>query len=250
MADLDEKREYSFTRVARAVSQRLEVNRLFGWDVPLAPRVLEPAPGFEASPASPESPAPHAVDREALLEPLRQQVASCTACPLCRGRTNTVFGVGDPHARLLFVGEGPGYDEDRQGEPFVGKAGQLLDRMINAMGFERREVYIANIVKCRPPRNRAPLPDEMGACIGYLEEQISIVRPDVIVALGATAVRGLLGGNQGIARMRARFHSFRGIPVMPTYHPAYLLRSPEEKRKVWDDLQQVMRHLATASGEK
>ena len=243
-------------RLARSLRQRLEVNRLFGWDVPLARRALEPDPLQVASPAEPvapgalqatavESVSAPAVgeDREALLAPIRQRVAVCTSCPLHSGRTNTVFGVGDPHASLMFVGEGPGYDEDRQGEPFVGKAGTLLNRMIRAMGFEREQVYIANVVKCRPPGNRAPEPEEICACRGYLEQQIAIVKPQVIVALGATAARALLGGVLSMARMRARFHDHRGVAVMPTYHPAYLLRNPEEKRKVWDDLQQVMSRL-------
>ncbi len=222
--------------LARSLRQRLEVNRRFGWDVPLTRRALQPEPPAAAVAAADQ-------DRKALLEPIRQRVAVCTSCPLHSGRTNTVFGVGDPHAALMFVGEGPGYDEDRQGEPFVGKAGMLLDRMIRAMGLEREQVYIANVVKCRPPQNRTPAPEEISACRGYLEQQIDIVKPQVIVALGATAARALLGGVLSMARMRARFHDFRGAVVMPTYHPAYLLRYPEEKRKVWDDLQQVMNRL-------
>ncbi len=226
--------------LARSLRQRLEVNRRFGWDVPLTRRALQPEPPA-AGPAASVSPADQ--DRTALLEPIRQRVAVCTSCPLHSGRTNTVFGVGDPHAALMFVGEGPGYDEDRQGEPFVGKAGRLLDRMIRAMGLEREQVYIANVVKCRPPQNRTPASEEISTCRGYLEQQIAIVKPRVIVALGATAARALLGGVLSMARMRARFHDYRGAAVMPTYHPAYLLRYPEEKRKVWDDLQQVMSRL-------
>ncbi len=247
--------------LARSLRQRLEVNRRFGWDVPLTWRALQSEPrrvadspvGLPVADAAPEFPSPAepvaAVspsadqDRTALLEPIRARVAVCTSCSLHSGRTNTVFGVGDPHAALMFVGEGPGYDEDRQGEPFVGKAGMLLDRMIRAMGLEREQVYIANVVKCRPPQNRTPAPEEISACRGYLEQQIAIVKPQVIVALGATAARALLGGVLSMARMRARFHDFRGAVVMPTYHPAYLLRYPEEKRKVWDDLQQVMNRL-------
>ena len=143
----------------------------------------------------------------------------------------------------MFVGEGPGHEEDQKGEPFVGAAGQLLDRIIAAMGLTREAVYIANIVKCRPPSNRNPEPDEIGACRGYLERQIDLVAPDVIVALGAVAARALLGVEGGVGRLRARFHRFRDIPVMPTYHPAYLLRNPADKRKVWEDLQQVMSQL-------
>ncbi len=259
-------------RLARELRQRLDVNRRFGWDVPLARRALQPEllqvvdspDGLPADDAAPEIPSPAepaaagaqqaaavesvlpsaaGQDIQVLLEPIRQRVAVCTACPLHSGRTNTVFGVGDPHAALMFVGEGPGYDEDRQGEPFVGKAGMLLDRMIRAMGLEREQVYIANVVKCRPPKNRTPAPEEISACRGYLEQQIAIVKPRVIVALGATAARALLGGVLSMARMRARFHDYHGAVVMPTYHPAYLLRYPEEKRKVWDDLQQVMNRL-------
>jgi DNA polymerase len=151
--------------------------------------------------------------------------------------------VGDPHARLLFVGEGPGYDEDRLGEPFVGKAGRLLNDMIRAMGLQREEVYIANVVKCRPPGNRTPAPDETGACLPYLEQQIDIVAPEMIIALGAVAARALLGGERSLGEMRRRFHDYRGIAVMPTYHPAYLLRNPADKRKTWEDLQLVMSRL-------
>jgi DNA polymerase len=143
----------------------------------------------------------------------------------------------------MFVGEGPGYDEDRMGEPFVGKAGELLDAIIAAMGFARGEVYIANVVKCRPPGNRTPHPGEIGACAGYLERQIDTVRPQVLVALGAVAARALLGVEDSISRLRGRFHDYRGTPLMPTYHPAYLLRNPADKRKTWGDIQLVMARL-------
>jgi DNA polymerase len=144
----------------------------------------------------------------------------------------------------MFVGEGPGADEDIQGFPFVGKAGQLLDRMIVAMGFTRDEVYVANIVKCRPPNNRKPEPEEMAACLPYLGEQIDLVQPEVIVALGATAVQGLFGTGEGIMRIRGRWRLYRGkVPVMPTFHPAYLLRTPTAKREVWEDLQAVLRQM-------
>ena len=163
-----------------------------------------------------------------------------SACPLAAGRTHVVFGEGNPHAELMFIGEGPGADEDLQGRPFVGRAGQLLDRMIAAMHFTREEVYIANVVKCRPPGNRVPTPDEAAMCIGYLERQIRFIRPKVIVLLGATAVSFLLQRKEGITRLRGNWQEYRGIRVMPTFHPAFLLRQESAKREAWHDLQMVM----------
>ncbi len=155
-----------------------------------------------------------------------------------------MFSRGDGSSGLCFVGEGPGADEDREGSPFVGKAGQLLDKMITAMGFSREEVYVMNIVKCRPPDNRKPRPEEMQACSGYLHHQIELIAPQVIVALGATALEGLLGESGGITRLRGKFRLYRGeIAVMPTFHPAYLLRNPAAKRDVWLDLRQVVQHM-------
>jgi DNA polymerase len=151
-----------------------------------------------------------------------------------------VFGVGDPCARLLFIGEGPGEDEDRQGEPFVGKAGQLLTRMIQAMGLARKDVYIANIVKCRPPGNRTPAPREIISCLPYLKRQIAIIAPEVICVLGNVAARSLLDTQVSISRLRGRFTAYGDISVMPTFHPSYLLRNPEDKRLVWDDLRKIM----------
>lgn len=178
------------------------------------------------------------------LEVLANEVASCTRCGLHAQRTQTVFARGNGQSGLCFVGEGPGADEDAQGLPFVGKAGQLLDRMIGAMGLSRDEVYVCNIVKCRPPDNRKPEPDEMAACLPYLNEQLDILQPQVIVALGATAVQGLLGTTEGITRLRGRFKLYRGrIAVMPTFHPAYLLRNPAAKREVWEDLKAVLRQM-------
>jgi len=180
------------------------------------------------------------------------QVKGCTKCRLHEGRTNTVFGVGSATARLVFVGEGPGFEEDRQGIPFVGRAGQLLTRMIEAMGLTRDSVYICNVVKCRPPNNRDPASDEIAACHPYLAEQLTIIAPEVIVALGAPAAKKLLETTQSIGKLRGRFHDYilhqpdgqsRIIPLMPTYHPAYLLRSPGEKVKAWEDLQKVMAQL-------
>ena len=172
------------------------------------------------------------------------EIATCTKCRLHEARTQTVFARGTGSSGLCFIGEGPGADEDAQGYPFVGKAGQLLDRMIGAMGFGRDDVYVCNIVKCRPPKNRKPEPDEMAACRPYLAEQIELVNPNVIVALGATAVEGLLGIGGGITRLRGKWRLYQGrIAVMPTFHPAYLLRTPEAKRDVWQDLQEVLRHM-------
>jgi len=211
-----------------------------------------PRPAAPARAAPPLAPAPVVTPRQGLtpevsnarLSVLQQTVSQCTRCALHQGRTQTVFARGNGSAGLCFVGEGPGADEDAQGFPFVGKAGQLLDRMIVAMGMTRDEVYVCNIVKCRPPNNRKPDPEEMTACAPYLHEQLELISPQVIVALGATAVQGLLGTSEGITRMRGTWKLYRGkIPVMPTFHPAYLLRQPEAKREVWSDLQTVLKHM-------
>ena len=169
---------------------------------------------------------------------LQQRVAACTLCDLHNTRTQTVFGVGDPHADWLFIGEAPGADEDRQGEPFVGRAGQLLNNMIRAIGLSREKVYIANILKCRPPRNRDPRPEEAQACRPYLRRQIELLNPRIIVALGRVAAQNLLQTNTPIGKMRGREYVYEdsGIPLVVTYHPAYLLRSPSDKRKAWQDL--------------
>lgn len=198
--------------------------------------------------------------RIAALAELRQRVLQCVKCPhLVATRKNVVFGVGSPEAELVFVGEAPGVDEDEQGEPFVGAAGQLLTRIILAMGFTREEVYIANILKCRPDTpgqtsgNRKPTPTEMATCFPWLREQLLLIRPRVIVALGATAVEGLLGKTSvGITRLRGQWQQWEGIPVMPTYHPAYLLRNPSlvEKRKVWEDMLQVLERLGRPITER
>ncbi len=168
---------------------------------------------------------------------LRQQVRDCVACKLRAGCTRTVFGVGDEHADWLFVGEGPGADEDAQGEPFVGQAGKLLDNMLLAIGLRRdKNVYIANIVKCRPPGNRTPEQDEIATCLPYLQRQIALIKPGLIVALGKTAATALLGRDATLGSLRGTLHDFNGIPLIVTYHPAYLLRSPMEKAKAWQDL--------------
>jgi len=177
------------------------------------------------------------------LEAVRTELGECTRCKLHKTRTNIVFGVGSPEARLMFVGEGPGEDEDLQGYPFVGKAGQLLTKMIEAMGMQREDVYICNTVKCRPPNNRNPEPDELLACEPFLKGQLVAVKPEAIVTLGKFAAQALLREQTPITRLRGQWREYEGIPVMPTFHPAYLLRSPAEKGKVWDDLKQVMKRL-------
>jgi len=177
------------------------------------------------------------------LARIREELGDCSRCKLAGGRKTLVFGVGAANAELMFVGEGPGADEDEQGEPFVGKAGQLLTKMIGAMGFRREEVYIANVVKCRPPGNRYPETDEVAACEPFLRAQIEAVKPKVIVALGRLAIQTLLCDSTPITRQRGRWRTYQGTRLMPTFHPAYLLRSPLEKKKVWEDLQLVMREL-------
>jgi len=198
-------------------------------------------------------------DNSAQLASIAQRVAICRLCPhLASSRTQTVFGVGNPNAELMFIGEAPGADEDREGEPFVGRAGQLLTRIIAAMGFTRNDVYIANVLKCRPdmpagaPGNRRPTPVEMETCLPYLTEQIEIIRPKVLVALGATAVEGLLRIREPVGRLRGRWHAYRETPLMITFHPSYLLRnqSKTEKRKVWEDMLLVLERLEHPISEK
>ena len=191
------------------------------------------APPAGAVAASPET-----------LETIRGDLGDCARCRLHRGRTNLVFGVGSPTADLVFVGEAPGRDEDLQGIPFVGRAGQLLTRIIAAIGLSREEVYIANVIKCRPPDNRNPQPDEVAACRPFLFRQIDAVRPRVVVALGGFAVRTLLQTDEAISRLRGREFDCRGAKLIPTFHPAYLLRSPERKRDVWEDMKRVRALLA------
>ena len=182
------------------------------------------------------------------LAAIRADLGECTRCKLCEGRTHLVFGVGDPGARLMFVGEGPGADEDAQGEPFVGRAGRKLNEMIGAIGLTRSAVYIANVVKCRPPANRAPEPEEVATCVPFLFRQIEAISPKVIVVLGGSAARALLGTKIGITQLRGSWAWFRGIPVMPTFHPAYLLRSytMENRRLVFEDLKAARARLDEA----
>ena len=209
--------------------------------------------------AAPAAPALSPEAKVAAFADLRRRATACVKCPhLAASRKNVVFGVGNIDAKLMFIGEAPGADEDKQGEPFVGKAGQLLTKIIEATGLSRDSVYIANILKCRPDTpgqtagNRKPTPQEMQTCIPYLHEQIDLIQPTVIVALGATAVEGLLGKTAGITRLRGNWQTYRGIPLMPTYHPAYLLRNqaPMEKRRVWEDMLQVMAKLGMPISER
>jgi DNA polymerase len=184
-----------------------------------------------------------AANRAAALQAIRDDIGDCTRCALHKGRNKIVFADGSPTARLMFVGEGPGADEDAQGLPFVGRAGQLLNNMITAMGLKREEVYIANVVKCRPPGNRTPEPDEANTCSQFLFRQIDVVHPQVLVALGATAATYLLGARQPLAGLRGRVHAFRGMSLIVTYHPAFLLRDPRQKKEAWADLQIAMKEL-------
>jgi uracil-DNA glycosylase len=176
-----------------------------------------------------------------ILADVRTDLGDCQRCRLARGRNNIVFGDGNPKAKLVFVGEGPGFEEDQQGKPFVGAAGQLLTRIIEAINLTRSQVYICNIVKCRPPGNRNPEPDEINSCFPFLERQIAAIQPDFICALGTFAAQTLLRTTTPISRLRGRFHEYRGIRVLPTYHPAYLLRNPEKKRDVWEDMKMLMK---------
>jgi len=186
--------------------------------------------------------------RHETLEEIRAELENCRRCPLCQGRRNIVFGVGNPHARLVFVGEAPGREEDEKGEPFVGEAGRLLDRILFAMGMRREEVYICNVEKCRPPGNRDPQPEEIAACEPYLKRQLAAIRPQMIVALGKFAAQTLLRDDAPISRLRGNWREYEGIALMPTYHPAFLLRNPAEKRAVWEDMKQVLARLRVNSG--
>src|SRR5271168_3247445 len=203
----------------------------------IAPRKPFPAAPAQAPPVPPEQ-------HFAALKLIREEIGDCTRCALAKGRNKIVFGDGDPNAKLMFVGEGPGADEDAQGLPFVGRGGQLLNNMIGAMGLKREQVYIANVVKCRPPQNRTPEPDEAHTCSPFLFRQIDVVRPQVIVALGQTAVTYLTGEKRPLSGWRGVTHPFRnGAKLIVTYHPAFLLRDPNQKKHAWADLQIAMREL-------
>jgi len=227
------------------------------WATPAAPEPVPVSVAVEPADALPPSPAlgPRAMGVETMDWPaLREAVVSCTACKLCKGRTQTVFGVGHENAHWMVVGEGPGEQEDRQGEPFVGKSGQLLDNMLRAIGLSRvgggepaHSVYIANSVKCRPPGNRNPEPDELAQCEPFLIRQVALVKPRIILAMGRFAVQSLLRSSEPIGRLRGRVHRYQGVPLVVTYHPAYLLRNLDDKGKAWDDLclaVQTLRGLA------
>jgi len=199
---------------------------------------------FLHSPSRTASPLPNA------LPALEKMVSTCVKCKLSQGRTQTVFGTGNTKADIMFVGEGPGRDEDLQGKPFVGRAGQLLTKIIQAMGFERSDVYIANIVKCRPPNNRGPLPDEVESCTPYLLKQIELIKPKIIVALGSYAARFLLKTETPISKLRGEFFDFHGAKLLPTFHPAFLLRNPNMKRPVWEDMQKVIKYCKDLKEKK
>jgi DNA polymerase len=201
------------------------------------PSVLAPA---EVAVPSPER------DAEKMLTAIREELGDCRRCRLCSDRNHLVFGEGSPKAPLVFVGEGPGFDEDRQGRPFVGRAGKLLDKMILALGFDRGDVYICNVVKCRPPKNRTPDPEEIKLCSPFLLQQLEAIHPRAICALGACAAQTLLQTSQPISALRRKIHSWRGIPLAATYHPAYLLRTPSQKAAAWQDLLAIRQLLADA----
>jgi DNA polymerase len=200
------------------------------------------------APAS--APLPIIGDKNAALNVIREDIGDCTRCRLSKGRKQIVFGVGNIDADIMFVGEGPGADEDEQGEPFVGRAGQLLNNMITAMGIRREDVYIANVVKCRPPGNRTPERDECDTCGPFLMQQIETVKPKVVVALGAVAAKYLLGINDSMTNLRGRIYDFKDTKLAVTYHPAYLLRDPRQKAEAWKDLQMVMKYLGMKVPEK
>jgi DNA polymerase len=181
--------------------------------------------------------------RKESLGDIAGDLGDCQRCKLCSGRRHVVFGEGNPEARLVFVGEGPGFEEDRQGRPFVGPAGQLLTRIIQAIGLSREQVYICNIIKCRPPGNRNPEPDEIETCVPFLKRQLKAIAPEYVCALGSFAARTLTGSHESITRLRGRFYDITGFKLMATYHPAYLLRNPEKKRDVWEDMKRLMRAM-------
>lgn len=260
-------------RQARDLLGLVRESRWPGFAPPTAPADLKPAPPRLATPSRQPTPRPaRSPERErpvpaasqpavqapatssaapladeplpwASLGQIAQAVSTCTKCPLHATRTMTVPGEGNPRARLLFVGEAPGEDEDRQGRPFVGKAGRLLDQMIVAMGLARDEVFIANTLKCRPPGNRDPLEQEVAACLPYLRAQIALIRPEVICSLGRHSTNALLSRQSSLGKLRGQFFDYLGIPLLPTYHPSYLLRTPADKKHAWADLQQIMGRL-------
>ena len=240
-------------RLARSARQLLDTERLFGGD--FMPARRNPLPEIETTPSTPAA-GPRAKRQKAeALAQFETEAANCTACALAQTRNKLVFGEGDPDADLVFVGEAPGAEEDATGRPFVGRAGELLVKMIKAMGLRREDVYICNMLKCRPPGNRTPNPQEVESCWGFLVRQLQIIQPQVIVTLGNPSTKGLLGTREGITRIRGNWQKLpdigeglEGIDVMPTFHPAYVLRqyTPDNRRKVWSDLQAVMDRLGLA----
>jgi len=252
------------TDLLRVVQQHIDSLR--GAGVEWLPRPATPTPGIAVQAPRQESAAqstsPVLLDalpsapvlgldqkRQELTVLNENRVVGCTKCPeLVGNRTQTVFGVGNPAAELCFVGEAPGADEDRQGEPFVGAAGQLLTKIIGACKMHREDVYICNVLKCRPPGNRTPLPNEVANCRGYLERQLEVIQPKFICALGAVAAQALLDSTLSIGKLRGRFHNLRGIQVLCTYHPAYLLRNPAAKKDVWEDMKKLMAAMGRAVG--
>jgi len=220
---------------------------LYRWCGPGAAVAAEPASvQTPVAPASEEAVIPLTAPSPETLSDIVAELGDCRRCGLAEGRRRIVFGEGNPQARLMFVGEGPGFDEDRTGRPFVGRAGRLLDRMIVAMGLQREDVYIANIVKCRPPNNRDPQPEEVATCLPFLQRQIKAIAPEVVITLGRPAVQALLQTSERISRLRGAWQQVDGVAVMPTYHPAYLLRNPAAKGDAWSDLQAVMQRLGLA----
>src|SRR5579863_770381 len=234
--------ESKVVRVFSNLKVRLAVARAFGLEGLRRPPKPDPFPAPLSLFSSPEP----QQQCPPSLETIRAEIGDCRRCKLHSTRKNIVFGTGNPQAELVFVGEAPGEEEDLQGKPFVGRAGQLLTKIINAMGFSRDDVYIANIIKCRPPKNRNPEPDEISTCEPFLNRQLSSIRPKVICALGTFAAQTLLGTSQKITQLRGEFHTYRGVKVMPTFHPAYLLRNPREKRQVWEDMQKIMDELKSS----
>jgi DNA polymerase len=223
-----------FREIIGDVKSYLEYLKEIGIDgLPVSEQTKEQSPANQTPPFSTGQ----------TLEEIRTELGDCKRCKLHRTRKTVVFGEGNPNAKLMFIGEGPGFDEDVQGRPFVGRAGQLLTKIIESIKLRRADVYIANIIKCRPPQNRNPQPDEIQSCNSFLLKQIDAIRPKIICALGAFAAQTLLQTELKISALRGKFHDLKGIKVMPTYHPAYLLRNPESKKEVWEDMKQIAEAL-------
>lgn len=212
-------------------------------EIPLSERKTTEEVDVKGNITEVEPEKPVIADPEKAMEAIRQELENCDRCKLCEGRKNIVFGSGNVRAKLVFVGEAPGRDEDIQGLPFVGRAGQLLTKIIESIGLSREEIYIANIIKCRPPGNRNPLPEEIASCFPYLLRQLEVIQPDIICALGKFSAQTLTGSSEPISRLRGNFFDFHGIKLIPTFHPAYLLRNPQGKKQVWEDMKAIRREL-------